>query len=196
MGEFTIGLDIAKSVFQIHSVEIDGAVVIRKRVSRAKVLEFLAALPPCLVGIEACPSAHHWSRKLRVLSHAVKLMPPSYVNAYLKRKSALRPQPGRWPQPCAGPADARSDAGRAAHRGVFFPAIFLDRILVALVDNHGVAASAQRDRVSALHDPLPIFVRRPVGHDGRDAHAHQPAPSVHRAAGRMAAPARRKQGDC
>ena len=85
MGEFTIGLDIAKSVFQIHSVEIDGAVVIRKRVSRAKVLEFLAALPPCLVGIEACPSAHHWSRKLRVLSHAVKLMPPSYVKAYLKR---------------------------------------------------------------------------------------------------------------
>jgi transposase len=85
MGEFTIGLDIAKSVFQIQSVEIDGAVVIRKRVSRAKVLEFLGALPPCLVGIEACPSAHHWSRKLRVLSHTVKLMPPSYVKAYLKR---------------------------------------------------------------------------------------------------------------
>jgi hypothetical protein len=85
MGEFTIGLDIAKSVFQIHSVEIDGAVVIRKRVSRAKVLEFLAALPPCLVGIEACPSAHHWSRKLQILGHTVKLMPPSYVKAYLKR---------------------------------------------------------------------------------------------------------------
>jgi transposase len=86
MGEIsTIGLDIAKSVFQIHGVEVDGAVVIRKRVSRAKVLEFFAALPPCLVGIEACPSAHHWSRKLRVLGHTVKLMPPSYVKAYLKR---------------------------------------------------------------------------------------------------------------
>jgi transposase len=86
MGEVsTIGLDIAKSVFQVHGVDADGAVVIRKRVSRPKVLDFFAALPPCLVGIEACPSAHHWSRKLQVLGHTVKLMPPSYVKAYLKR---------------------------------------------------------------------------------------------------------------
>ncbi len=70
MGEIsTIGLDIAKSVFQGHGVDADGAVVIRKRVSRAKVLEFFAALPPCLVGIEACPTAHHWSRRLQVLGH-------------------------------------------------------------------------------------------------------------------------------
>jgi transposase len=86
MGEVsTIGLDIAKSVFQIHGVDVDGAVVIRKRVSRAKVLEFFAALPRCLIGIEACPSAHHWSRKLQALGHTVRLMPPSYVKAYLKR---------------------------------------------------------------------------------------------------------------
>jgi transposase len=81
----TIGLDIAKSVFQIHGVDDDGAVVIRKRVSRAKVLEFFAALAPCLVGIEACPTAHHWSRRLQALGHTVRLMPPSYVKAYLKR---------------------------------------------------------------------------------------------------------------
>jgi transposase len=86
MGEvITIGLDIAKSVFQVHGVDIDGAVVIRKRVSRAKMLEFFAGLPPCLVGIEACPSAHHWGRELARLGHTVKLMPPSYVKAYLKR---------------------------------------------------------------------------------------------------------------
>src|SRR5208337_2196680 len=86
MGEVsTIGLDIAKSVFQVHGVGIDGAVLIRKRVSRAKVLEFFAALPSCLVGIEACPTAHHWSRKLQALGHTVRLMPPSYVKAYLKR---------------------------------------------------------------------------------------------------------------
>ena len=86
MGEVsTIGLDIAKSIFQVHGVDVDGAVVIRKRVRRAKVSEFFSALPPCLVGIEACPSAHHWSRQLQVLGHAVKLMPPSYVKAYLKR---------------------------------------------------------------------------------------------------------------
>jgi transposase len=86
MGEVsTIGLDIAKSVFQVHGVDVDGTVVIRKRISRVKVLEFIAALAPCLVGIEACPSAHHWSRKLQALGHTVKLMPQSYVKAYLKR---------------------------------------------------------------------------------------------------------------
>ena len=81
----TIGLDIAKSVFQVHGVDVDGTVVIRKRVSRAKVLEFFSTLPSCLVGIEACPSAHHWSRELQALGHTVRLMPPSYVKAYLKR---------------------------------------------------------------------------------------------------------------
>jgi transposase len=86
MGEVsTIGLDIAKSVFQIHGVDAAGAVVIRKRVSRAKLLEFFAALPDCLVGIEACPTAHHWSRQLQALGHTVRLLPPSYVKAYLKR---------------------------------------------------------------------------------------------------------------
>jgi transposase len=81
----TIGLDIAKAVFQVHGVDGAGAVVIRKRISRSKMLEFFAGLPPCLIGIEACPSAHHWGRELQALGHAVKLMPPSYVKAYLKR---------------------------------------------------------------------------------------------------------------
>jgi transposase len=86
MGEvITIGLDIAKSVFQLHGVDVAGAVVIRKRISRSKVLEFFADLPSCLIGIEACPSAHHWGRELQALGHTVKLMPPSYVKAYLKR---------------------------------------------------------------------------------------------------------------
>jgi len=86
MGEvITIGLDIAKSVFQIHGVDEVGAVVIRKRVSRAKMLEFFAELPRCLIGIEACPAAHHWARELQAVGHTVKLMPPSYVKAYLKR---------------------------------------------------------------------------------------------------------------
>ncbi len=86
MGEVsTIGLDIAKAVFQVHGVDGAGVVVIRKRISRSKVLEFFAALAPCLVGIEACPSAHHWGRELAGLGHTVKLMPPSYVKAYLKR---------------------------------------------------------------------------------------------------------------
>jgi transposase len=86
MGEVsTIGLDIAKSVFQVHGVDGAGAVVIRKRISRAKVVEFFANLPACLIGIEACPSAHYWGRELAALGHTVRLMPPSYVKAYLKR---------------------------------------------------------------------------------------------------------------
>ena len=86
MGEVsTIGLDIAKSVFQVRGVDVDGTVVIRKRVSRSKVLEFFSTLPSCVVGIEACPTAHHWSRELRAIGHTVRLMPPSYVKAYLKR---------------------------------------------------------------------------------------------------------------
>ena len=86
MGEvITIGLDIAKSVFQIHGVDVAGFVVIRKRISRAKLLEFFATLPACLVGIEACPTAHYWSRQLQGLGHTVRLLPPSYVKAYLKR---------------------------------------------------------------------------------------------------------------
>src|SRR6201984_3597763 len=86
MGEVsTIGLDIAKSVFPVHGVDGTGAVVMRKRVGRSKLLEFFAALSPCLVGIEACPTAHHWSRQLQALGHTVRLLPPSYVKAYLKR---------------------------------------------------------------------------------------------------------------
>ena len=86
MGEvITIGLDIAKSVFQVHGVDEAGAVVILKRISRAKMLEFFGGLKPCLVGIEACPAAHHWGRELQALGHTVRLMPPNYVKAYLKR---------------------------------------------------------------------------------------------------------------
>jgi transposase len=69
----------------VHGVDAAGAVVIRKRVSRAKILEYFGELPPCLVGIEACPSAHHWGRELQGLGHTVSLIPPSYVKAYLKR---------------------------------------------------------------------------------------------------------------
>ena len=81
----TIGLDIAKSVFQVHGVGTDGQVVVRRQLKRRYVLAFFQKLPPCLVGIEACASAHHWSRELQALGHTVKLMPPAYVKPYVKR---------------------------------------------------------------------------------------------------------------
>ncbi len=80
----TIGLDIAKNVFQVHGVERNGKAVVRKKLSRRKVLEFFANLPACLIGIEACPGAHYWGRELIKLGHSVKLMPAQYVKAYLK----------------------------------------------------------------------------------------------------------------
>src|SRR3984885_10281007 len=82
----TIGLDIAKSVFQVHGVDASGLVVIRRQLKRRYVLSFFEKLPPCLVGIEACASSHHWSRELQALGHTVRLMPPAYVKPYVKRQ--------------------------------------------------------------------------------------------------------------
>jgi transposase len=81
----TIGLDIAKSVFQIHGVNAAGNVIVRRQLKRRYVLSFFQKLPPCLVGIEACASSHHWSRELQALGHTVRLMPPAYVKPYVKR---------------------------------------------------------------------------------------------------------------
>ena len=82
----TIGLDIAKSVFQVHGVDAVGQVVIRRQLKRRYVLAFFQKLPPCLGGIEACASSHHWSRELQALGHTVRLMPPNYVKPYVKRQ--------------------------------------------------------------------------------------------------------------
>jgi len=82
----TIGFDIAKSVFQVHCVDAAGQVVIRRQLKRRHVLAFFQKLPPCLIGIEACASSHHWSRELQALGHSVRLMPPAYVKPYVKRQ--------------------------------------------------------------------------------------------------------------
>ncbi len=82
----TIGLDIAKSVFQVHGVDAEGNIIIRRQLKRRYVLAFFQKLPPCLVGIEACASSHHWSRELQALGHRVRLMPPAYVKPYVKRQ--------------------------------------------------------------------------------------------------------------
>ena len=82
----TIGLDIAKSIFQIHGVDAAGNVIVRRRLKRRYVLPFFQRLRPCLIGIEACASSHHWSRELKALGHTVRLMPPAYVKPYVKRQ--------------------------------------------------------------------------------------------------------------
>src|SRR5450631_4130354 len=82
----TIGLDIAKSVFQVHGIDAEDRVIIRRQLKRRYVLAFFQKLAPCLVGIEACASSHHWSRELKALGHTVRLMPPAYVKPYVKRQ--------------------------------------------------------------------------------------------------------------
>lgn len=82
----TIGLDIAKSVFQVHGIDAAGQVVVRRQLKRRFVLSFFEKLPPCRVGIEACASSHYWSRELQALGHVVRLMPPAYVKPYVKRQ--------------------------------------------------------------------------------------------------------------
>jgi transposase len=80
----TIGLDTAKSVFQVHGVDASGETILRRQLKRRQVLAFFAKLPPCLVGIEACGASHYWSRELSKLGHTVRLIPPRYVKPYVK----------------------------------------------------------------------------------------------------------------
>lgn len=81
-----VGLDIAKSIFQVHGVNEDGEAVVRRRLKRSRVLPYFASFEPCLIGIEACATAHFWARELGALGHDVRLMPPAYVKPYVKRQ--------------------------------------------------------------------------------------------------------------
>src|SRR5437764_9042132 len=81
----TIGLDLAKHVFQVHGIDAEGTTVLRKRLRRNQVLAFFSRLPRCVVGLEACATAHYWGRELAALGHEVRLMPAQYVKAYIRR---------------------------------------------------------------------------------------------------------------
>lgn len=82
----TIGIDLAKSVFQLHGVDVEGGVVFRKKLRRGAVLDFLRDLPVCLIGLEACATAHFWTREIGALGHEVRMIPPAYVKPYVKRQ--------------------------------------------------------------------------------------------------------------
>jgi transposase len=94
----TIGLDLAKNVFVVHGEGARGHVTIRKNLTRGKMVELFANLPPCLVGMEACSSAHHWGRKLQGLGHTVKLMASQFVKPYVTRATRTTP---KTPRPSA-----------------------------------------------------------------------------------------------
>lgn len=85
MGVTTIGLDLAKNVFQVHGIAANGKTLVRRQLRRGEVVKFFQSVPPCLVGMEACGTAYHWVREIAALGHTVKLMPPAYVKPYVKR---------------------------------------------------------------------------------------------------------------
>ena len=95
----TLGIDLAKSVFQLHGVDRDGAIVLQKKVRRGALLDILSRLEPCLIGMEACPSSHFWAREIAALGHDVRLIPPAYVKPFVKRQKTTQPMPRRSAKP-------------------------------------------------------------------------------------------------
>ena len=129
----TLGIDLAKSVFQLHGVDADGAVVLQKKLRRGAVLDFLGKLDPCLIGMEACATSHYWAREIAALGHDVRLIPPAYVKPYVKRQKndagrcrgdlrggdaaqhALCAGEDRGAAECPGPAPVARPADAPAH---------------------------------------------------------------------------------
>ena len=85
-----VGLDLAKRVFQVHAVDANGEIVVARKLGRAQLIPFFAALPPCVVAMEACASAHYWGRALIELGHEVRLLPPAHVKPYVRRNKSDR----------------------------------------------------------------------------------------------------------
>ena len=156
----TVGLDIAKSVFQVHGVDADGNVVFCRQLKRRYVLTFFQKLPPCLVGIEACASSHYWSRELQALGHTVRLMPPAHVKPYVKGQKdhasdaeAIFSLPWRSSARCFTGFDALNQ-----HNGTLGHSNRLDLKLCSSVQR---AHPTSQFRRSTLMDDSPGVLRRP-----------------------------------
>ncbi|MGX9182133.1 IS110 family RNA-guided transposase [Mesorhizobium sp. BHbdii] len=152
----TIGLDIAKSVFQVHGVDAVGQVVIRRKLTRGRVLGFFEKLPRCLVGIEACSSSHYWARELAARGHDVRLLPAQYVKPYLKRQKND-----------AADAEAVCEAAtRPTMR--FVPVKTPEQQSVMMLHRVRLMLNRQRTQLSnALRAPLSEFgIVAPIGRNG------------------------------
>tara|TARA_B110000483_G_scaffold165995_1_gene196437 strand:- start:155 stop:526 length:372 start_codon:yes stop_codon:yes gene_type:complete len=102
----TLGIDLAKSVFQLHGVDAQGVIVLQKKLRRGAVVKFLPKLEPCLIGIEACATSHYWAREIAALGHDVKMIPPAYV-IHMSNAKRMMPQ---MRKPSARPSRAQTCA--------------------------------------------------------------------------------------
>jgi transposase len=157
----TIGLDLAKKVFQIHGVDAVGKVVVARKLRRKEVLAFFAKPPPCLVGMEACGSAHYWAREIAKLGHSVKLMLPKYVKAYVK---CGKTDAGDAAAICEA-VDAPEHVVRAGERARATRSV--DAAQRALAADRSAHAAHQRAMMPiSLRRPR-TFVQRSEGQSGR-----------------------------
>jgi transposase len=166
----TIGVDVAKHVFQVHGIDAQGTTVLRKRLRRGQVLAFFSRIPRCVVGLEACATAHYWARELGAIGHEVRLMPAQYVKAYIKRN-----------KPDAADAEAICEAvGRPTTR--FVPVKTADQQAAVLLHRGRERLVRQRmGLVNALRGHLAEFgVIAPQGREATHGLAQeqprQPAP--------------------
>ena len=122
-----IGLDLAKNVFQVHGIDEAGEVVVRRQLRRSQVIPFFNKLPPCLVGIEACATSHHWARELQSLGHEVRIMPAHYVKAYVKQNKNDAADAAAICEAVTRPGDGGAPNARSPDSR-YQPGAFFDRV--------------------------------------------------------------------
>lgn len=175
-----IGLDLAKSVFQAHGVDESGKTMLVKKLHRKQMLPFFSKLPPCLIGVEACATAHHWARTLSAMGHEVKLMPPSYVKGYVKRgksdaldaeaiceavqRRSMRFVPTKTVEQQAILMAHRTRSLLVRQRTMAANALRAHLAEFGLVANPGIANLAKlSEKALAEPDGLPAYARRALG---------------------------------
>jgi transposase len=173
----TIGIDLGKKVFQIHGIDRFGEIVMRRSVKRRELLPVAAKLPPCLIGMEACATAHHWARELTRLGRQVKLIPPSYVKAYVRRQKNDMADAAAICEAVTRPAMRFVPIKSAEQQGV----LMLHRVRELLVGQRTALINALRGHLAEFGVVAPQGARHVAELVGRGRGCGRCPPAGHRA---------------